>query len=154
MKRNRSKDNIENGFTLIEVIATIIVMGILAAFFIHFMGTALNDSWKAVEVVEGEAKAEGLMERIIAEYVELINGNNPDAALAAIKSLETSYESDPDYGLPVSMQYIVFDTNGDEQPDTAGENRNLKVTVEPPGYNLTTILTQSRTDSNQSSVIY
>jgi prepilin-type N-terminal cleavage/methylation domain-containing protein len=154
MKRNRSKDNIENGFTLIEVIATIIVMGILAAFFIHFMGTALNDSWKAVEVVEGEAKAEGLMERIIAEYVELINGNNPDAALAAIKSLETSYESDPDYGLPVTMQYIVFDTNGDEQPDTAGENRNLKVTVEPPGFNLTTILTQSRTATSDPPVIW
>ena len=52
MKRNRSKYNSENGFTLIEVIATVLVIGILAAFFIHFMGTALNDSWKAVEVVE------------------------------------------------------------------------------------------------------
>ena len=52
MKRNRSKHNSDGGFTLIEVIATIVVMGILAAFFIHFMGTALNDSWKAVEVVE------------------------------------------------------------------------------------------------------
>jgi prepilin-type N-terminal cleavage/methylation domain-containing protein len=154
MKRVQSKHSSENGFTLIEVIATIIVMGILAAFFIHFMGTALNDSWKAVEVVEGEAKAEGLMERIIAEYVELINGNNPDAALATILSLESSYESDPDYGLPVTMQYIVFDTNGDEQPDTAGENRNLKVTVEPPGFNLTTILTQSRTATSDPPVIW
>jgi prepilin-type N-terminal cleavage/methylation domain-containing protein len=153
MKRAKTKHNTDNGFTLIEVIATIIVMGILAAFFIHFMGTALSDSWKAVEVVEGEAKAEGLMEKIIADYVERIN-DNPDTALAIIMGRESSYESDPDYGLPVSMQYIVFDTNGDEQPDTAGENRNLKVTVEPPGYNLTTILTKSRTDSNQSSVIY
>ena len=151
MKRNRSKHNAENGFTLIEVIATIIVMGILAAFFIHFMGTALNDSWKAVEVVEGEAKAEGLMERIIAEYVEQIN-TDPDNALATILNRESSYESDPDYGLPVSMQYIIFDTNGDEQPDTAGENRNLKVTVEPPGFNLTTILTQSRTDPNDQKM--
>ena len=120
MKRNRSKHNADNGFTLIEVIATIVVMGILAAFFIHFMGTALNDSWKAVEVVEGEAKAEGLMEKIIADYVERINDNNPDAALPAIKSLESFYESDPDYGLPVTMQYIVFDASGDEQADTAG----------------------------------
>ena len=73
MKRDRSKHNFENGFTLIEVIATIIVMGILAAFFIHFMGTALNDSWQSVEVVADEARAEGLMERIIADYVEQIN---------------------------------------------------------------------------------
>ena len=153
MKRAKSKHNSENGFTLIEVIATVIVMGILAAFFIHFMGTALNDSWRSVELVADEARAEGLMEKIIADYVERIN-DNPDTALAIIVGRESSYESDPDYGLPVTMQYIVFDTNGDEQPDTAGENRNLKVTVEPPGYNLTTILTQSRTDSNQSSVIY
>jgi len=154
MKPVQSKHSSENGFTLIEVIATIIVMGILAAFFIHFMGTALNDSWRSVEQVENEAIAEGLMERIIGDYVEEIN-DDPDNALATILSRESShYESDPDYGLPVSMQYIIFDTNGDEQPDTAGENRNLKVTVEPPGYNLTTILTKSRTDSNQSSVIY
>jgi len=153
MKRNRSKHNADGGFTLIEVIATIVVMGILAAFFIHFMGTALNDSWKAVAVVEGEAKAEGLMESIIADYVEGIN-DNPDTALAVIVSRESAYESDPDYGLPVTMQYIVFDANGDEQADTAGENRNLKVTVEPPGFNLTTILTQSRTDTNDPPAIY
>jgi len=154
MKRAESKHNSDNGFTLIEVIATIIVMGILAAFFIHFMGTALNDSWKSVEVVEGEAKAEGLMEKIIADYVEEINGNNPDAALAEIKGDESDYENDVDYGMPVTMEYIVFDAGGDEQADTAGENRNLKVTVEPPGYNLTTVLTKSRTDPNQSPVIY
>ena len=153
MKCTNSKNNAESGFTLIEVIATIIVMGILAAFFIHFMGTALNDSWKAVEVVEGEAKAEGLMEKIIADYVEEIN-DNPNNALAEIKGLESDYESDVDYGMPVTMEYIVFDAGGNEQAGTAGENRNLKVTVEPPGYNLTTVLTKSRTDPNQSPVIY
>ena len=154
MKPVQSKHSSENGFTLIEVIATIIVMGILAAFFIHFMGTALNDSWRSVEQVADEARAEGLMERIIGDYVEEIN-DDPDNALATILSRESShYESDPDYGLPVSMQYIIFDTNGDEQADTAGENRNLKVTVEPPGFNLTTILTKSRTDSNQPPVYW
>jgi len=148
MIRSELKHSSANGFTLIEVIATVLVIGILAAFFIHFMGTALNDSWRSVEVVADEARAEGLMEKIIADYVEQIN-NNPANALPIILSRESSYESDPDYGLPVSMQYIIFGTNGDEQADTARENRNLKVTVEPPGFNLTTILTRSRTDSNQ-----
>ena len=152
MKPAKSNHSSENGFTLIEVIATIIVMGILAAFFMHFMGTALNDSYRSLELVADEAKAEGLMEKIIADYVRLINSNNFAAALQTIVNGKTSYENYPDYGLPVTMQYIIFDTNGDEQPDTAGENRNLKVTVEPPGFNLTTILSQSRTDTNQPPV--
>lgn len=151
MKLAKSIHSSENGFTLIEVIATIIVMGILAAFFIHFMGTALNDSWRSVELVADEAKAQGLMEKIIADYVYEIN-NDPDAALTQIANNESSYESDSDYGLPVTMQYIVFNASGDEQPDTAGENRNLKVTVEPPGYSLTAILTKSRTSSSDPPV--
>jgi len=153
MKRAKAKHNSESGFTLIEVIATIVVMGILAAFFIHFMGTALNDSWRSVELVADEAKAEGLMEKIIADYVERINAI-PNTALAVILSRESSYENDGDYGMPVSMQYIVFDASGAEQPDNSGENRNLKVTVEPPGYNLTTVLTRSRTNPNDPPVPY
>ena len=143
----------ENGFTLIEVIATVIAMGILAAFFMHFMGTALEDSWQSVEVVADEAKAEGLMEKIIGDYVDEMNDNHANA-LTTIAGRETSYESDSNYGMPVTMEYIVFDSNGAEQPDTAGENRNLKVTVESPGKNLTTILTQSRANANDPPVIY
>ena len=152
MIRAELNHNSENGFTLIEVIATVIVIGILAAFFIHFMGTALTDSWQSLQQTEDEAKAEGLLERIIAEYVDRMN-NDPANALATILSRESSYESDPDYGLPVTMQYIFFNTSGDEQT-AAGQSRNLKVTVEPPGFNLTTILSKSRTDTSQPSVIW
>jgi len=151
MKPVQSKHSSENGFTLIEVIATIIVMGILAAFFIHFMGTALNDSWRSVQLVADEAKAEGLMEKIIADYVERINDNNPDAALAAIKSLESSYESDPEYGLPVTVEYIIFNAGNEVVVDPTTSN-NLKIVIEAPSRNLTTILTKSRTDSNDSKV--
>jgi prepilin-type N-terminal cleavage/methylation domain-containing protein len=151
MKPAESKHNSESGFTLIEVIATIIVMGILAAFFIHFMGTALNDSWRSLELVADEAKAEGLMEKIIADYVERINDNNPDAALAAIKSLESSYESDPEYGLPVTVEYIIFNAGNEVVVDPTTSN-NLKIVIEAPSRNLTTILTKSRTDSNDSKV--
>jgi len=152
MKRTQSTHNSENGFTLIEIIATVIVMGILAAFFINFMGTALTDSWRSVELVADEARAEGLMEMIIADYVELINGNNPAGALQTILNGESAYESDPDYGMPVTMGYIRFN-NGVEETDTTGKNRNLKITIESPGYQLTTILTESRTDPNDLPVI-
>jgi prepilin-type N-terminal cleavage/methylation domain-containing protein len=49
------------GFTLLEVIVTIIAAGILGAIFIQLMGTALNSSWNAVEIVRDEADAEKVM---------------------------------------------------------------------------------------------
>jgi len=135
----------DDGFTLIEIIATIIVMSILAAFFVHFMGTALNHSWKSVELVAGEAEAEGKIEEIIAYFTSKIN-DNPDTALSIVAS-EFSGEA--------TMKYIVFNpTSGNEETDTSGEDWNLKVTIEAPGNNLTTILTKSRTDSNDPKINY
>ena len=135
----------DDGFTLIEIIATIIVMSILAAFFIHFMGTALSQSWKSVELVADEAEAEGKMEEIIAYYTSKIN-DNPDTALSIVAS---------EFGGAATMKYIVFNTvSDDEETDTSGENRNLKVTVEASGNNLTTILTKNRTDSGDPKVNY
>ena len=45
------------GFTLIEIIVTLVAAGILSIFYFHFMGTAMDFSWKSVELVAGEAKA-------------------------------------------------------------------------------------------------
>ncbi len=145
MKLSYSNIASSKGFTLIEVIATIILVGILSAFFIHFMGTALNQSWKSVELVAGEADAEGKIEEIIAYYTSKIN-DNPDTALSDVAS-EFSGEA--------IMKFIVFNPiTNDEETDNSGENRNLKVTIEAPGNNLTTILTKSRTVSNDPKVSY
>ena len=144
MKRSKSLTASQNGFTLIEVIATIIVMGILAAFFIHFMGTALNDSWRSVELVADEAEAEAMLETIIAFYTSKIN-EDPDNALSVVKS--------SDFGSNVSMKYIIFNA-GNEVVVNPTTSNNLKVVVEAPGHDLTTILTKSRTDSKDPPVNY
>ena len=146
MKPAKLKSACENGFTLVEIIATIIIMGILSAFFIHFMGTALEDSWKSVELVAGEAEAEGKLEEIIAYFTSKIND---DSDLAnALTNVINEFSGD------ATMEYIVFNSSGDEEADSSGENRNLKVTIEAPGNNLTAILTKSRTDSTDPKVGY
>jgi len=146
VKPTYSKNACENGFTLVEIIATIIIMGILAAFFIHFMGTALEDSWKSVELVAGEAEAEGKLEEIIAYFTSKINDDTQlDTALSKVVS---------EFSGVATMEYIVFNSSGDETADISLENRTLKVTIEAPGNNLTTILTQSRTDSADPKVDY
>ena len=148
-----------NGFTLVEIIVTIVAAGILGAIFVHLMGTALNASWNSVEIVRDESNGEGVMERIIADYVADIN-NDPDNALG---NVVTNYNGQTIDGINITTQYIVFDGGGNEVP--AGLSDNLKVVLQAPSqlaaatvirfrYPMTTILTKSRTANNDQIVIY
>ncbi len=144
------------GFTLVEIIVTIVAAGILGAIFANLMGTALNASWNAVEIVRDESNGEGVMERIIADYVADIN-SDPDNALG---NIVTNYNGQTIDGITITTQYIVFDAGGNEVP--SGLRDNLKIVLQAPSqvapairlrYPLTTILTKSRT-TNDQIVIY
>jgi prepilin-type N-terminal cleavage/methylation domain-containing protein len=145
------------GFTLIEIIATIIIMGILSAFFIHFMGTALDNSWKSVELVAGEAEAEGKLEKIIAYYTSKINDDS--LFNDALSSVVEEFRGDDTITM-ICIEFNVSSGAGAEEvikediDECPVGYRNLKVTIKPPGNNLTTILTQSRTDSTDPKVGY
>ncbi len=156
MKYLRSMKIGSKGFTLVEIIVTIVVAGILGAIFVHLMGTALNASWNAVEIVRDESNGEGVMERIIADYVADIN-SDPDNALG---NIVTNYNGQTIDGITITTQYIVFDAGGNEVP--SGLSDNLKIVLQAPSqvapairlrYPLTTILTKSRT-TNDPIVIY
>jgi prepilin-type N-terminal cleavage/methylation domain-containing protein len=132
----------DNGFTLVEVIVTIIAAGILGAIFINFMGTAMSKSTRSIEYVQGEALAEATLERIVADYVYEIN-RDPANALATMKSRGDAAT----YGSNVTMQYITFVVSGttaNENILTSGTSATLKVTVTAEGNDLTTLLTNSR----------
>jgi prepilin-type N-terminal cleavage/methylation domain-containing protein len=144
------------GFTLVEIIVTLVAVGILGAIFINLMGTALNASWTAVEIVRHEAGGEGVMEQIIADYVEEMN-TDPANALATLVTNNTN----GNYGPNATMQYIVFDAAGNEV--AAASSDNLKVIIKASGpaspaitgrHPLTTILTNSRTADNDQIVLY
>jgi prepilin-type N-terminal cleavage/methylation domain-containing protein len=132
------------GFTLIEIIATIMVAGILSALFIQFMGTALMRSGDAVNIVHDEASIEGLMEEIISDYLEQINKDTPASALNTIKT--------KNYGADVTMEYIQFDGDGNEQP--SGSSNYLKVIIHAKGHTLTAVLTKSREKADDPIVRY
>ena len=158
MKRCHSNINSINGFTMIEIIATILIMGILAAFFIHFMGEALDNSWESVYLVSGEAEAEGIMEQILADYVREMN-SNPDTALGTLKSKaeNNDYDGQVLYDgdvIDVTMKYIGFDENGNEITVTSGTSEMLQVTAQAPGNDLTMILTKSRWKSTDPIIDY
>jgi len=136
------------GFTLIEIIATIMMAGILGAIFIQFMGTALMRSGDAVNIVRDEASIEGLMEEIISDYLKEINKDTPENALSIIKAKS--------YGSEVTMEYIQFqcDEEGDCTEQPSGSSNYLKVTIQSTGHTLTAVLTKSRDKSDDPKVKY
>ncbi|MEJ2167603.1 MAG: prepilin-type N-terminal cleavage/methylation domain-containing protein [Deltaproteobacteria bacterium] len=157
MKHLRSMKIDSKGFTLVEIIVTIVAAGILGAIFVNLMGTALNSSWNAVEIVRDESNGEGVLERIIADYVADIN-SDPDNALG---NVVTNYNGQTIDGITITTQYIVFDAGGNEVASALSDN--LKVVLQTPvqlapairfRYPLTTILTKSRTAGNDQIVIY
>lgn len=158
MKVLKSMKNGAKGFTLVEIIVTIVAAGILGVIFVQFMGTALNASWNAVEIARDESGGEGVMEQIIADYVFEMN-SDPGNALGTL----VANNNDPikKYGENVTMGYIEFDTNGNEV-DKGVATDNLKVVYQASGqvlpaitgrYSMTTILTNSRAD-NDAFVLY
>ncbi len=145
------------GFTLVEIIATIIAAGILGVIFANFMGTALTSSYNAVEIARDEAGAEALMEQIVAEYVADINSD----PATTLNNLVTTYNGQTINGIDITTQYIEF-IAGNENILSSGTSDNLKVVLQASGlgapaisgrYSLTTIFTNSR-NTDDPIVIY
>jgi prepilin-type N-terminal cleavage/methylation domain-containing protein len=149
MKDAILRGNSDGGFTLVEVILTLVVAAIMSVFFIHFMGAASSFSWKSVEIVTGDAETEGKMEEIIAYYTSKIN-DDPDTALTAVVS---TYNGQSTNDILVTTQYIGFDAGGSEIDPPTSVTFVLKVTAKGPANELVTILTDSR-DSGDPAARY
>jgi prepilin-type N-terminal cleavage/methylation domain-containing protein len=139
MKQGRSISDCPKGFTLVEIIVTLVAAGILGAIFIHFMGTALDSSWNSVAIVRGEGNGEGIMEQIVADYVERMN-TDPDNALSQIVAAWNG-QSFADGEVAVTTEYIQFDAGGDEVAPPPVSSNTLKVTIVATGNNMVAILT-------------
>ncbi len=143
---NRRPDAIANaGFTLIEIIVTIMVAAVLAAVMVQFMGTAMTRSGDPAAAVRAEAETGTEMEEIVSDYVKWIN-SNPSGALALIQA---TYGSASD----VTTSYITFDAAGQEVLEASATD-TLKVTVQGNGYALTALLSNSRVKSSDPASEY
>ena len=149
MKDAILRGNSAGGFTLVEVILTLVAAAIMSVFFIHFMGAASGFSWKSVEIVTSDAETEGKMEEIIAYYTSKIN-DDPGTALAAVV---TNYNGQSTNDILVTTQYIGFNAGGDELDPPPAASYVLKVTAKGSANDLVTILTDSR-NSGDPAVRY
>ena len=149
MKDTRLRGNSSGGFTLVEVIVTLMAAGIMSVFFINFLGAALDFSWKSVEIVTSDAETQGKMEEIIAYYTSKIN-DDPDSALSIVVS---NYNGQSTNDILVTTQYMGFDSSGNEMDPAPSLSYVLKVTAKGHANKLVTILTYSR-DSDDPAVRY
>jgi prepilin-type N-terminal cleavage/methylation domain-containing protein len=144
MRISRKSRTPQAGFTLIEVIVSIVVGAIVGVILLTYMGTQLTHSGDPVNIARAEGAAEMWMERIISDYVQEMNTPaSYSAALANIMARD--YTADP-YFMPASVTltrtYVTYNGAGDEVAAAGGTN--LKVTIQAGGYSLTSILTAER----------
>ncbi|SDU10333.1 type II secretion system protein [Desulfobacula phenolica] len=139
MKTNDLYSIRQMGFTLVEVIITLLMSAILGTILVQLGGTALTKSGSTVITVMDEVAGQKLMEEVVADYVREIN-TDPDNALNS--TMNNNYGT----GNQVVKQYVTF-TGGVISPQGTPGN-TLMVTVSSGGHKLTTLFAKTRTASS------
>lgn len=76
------KNNLEYGFTLIEIIITLVVIGIVAAMMAAYFGTSITQSSAPVSRLKAVEKLNAIMEKITADYNNAIATWSPNTTYA------------------------------------------------------------------------
>ena len=146
---NRMKKN--GGFTLIEVIVTLIVAAILGTMLVTFMGSTLTGSVQPVLRVQQANTTGQVMENITADYNKLNSddiGNSTTVALSTLKGNVLAGSTDASrYGAIYTIiynDYVLLNSNGTTPPiaDGTGDNRTLRVSIRQGSQTLTTLFTK------------
>lgn len=142
------------GFTLIEVIVTLIVASILGTILVSFMGSTLIGSVQPLLSVQQDSNAIGTMENIITNFNKLNSDDNTNVTSIALPTLKTRIDNGnvightPYYGAYtiVHNDYVILNSNGTTAPiaDTTGNNRTLRVSITQGSQTLTTLFTKAK----------
>lgn len=112
MIHSLQKKSMSRGFTLIEVIVVIVIAAVLAALLVVFMGTAFTRSADPVIQTQNLASAEGVMERISADYMAYLNTGTP--SWATFKGANATATSYPNWNGTKEMLEVTV-TSGDHK---------------------------------------
>ena len=113
----------QKGFTLLEVIVTIIVAAIMGTMRVQFMGASIIKSAKPITLVQKVFSLNEVMQKITADHKKLLTEDNTPLA-----TLKTNIENN-NYGTySYQTGYIRF-TGGNEVVDGTGANKVLKAKI-------------------------
>jgi prepilin-type N-terminal cleavage/methylation domain-containing protein len=120
----------QKGFTLVEVILTILVASILGLIFVQFMGTSMTGSVEPVIRVQNAFTIEQVMEKMTADYKKLMAESTTQLPTFKTHVQGGNNEvNDPYFGPHTVMynNYITFNESGVEVSESG--DSILKVTI-------------------------
>ena len=129
----------QRGFTLLEVIVTIIVAAVMGVILVQFMGTAMLRSGEPVVRVQDVSTLRHVLDNMTSDYKYLA------ATQANFLSTFKTRVDTPNYygtGYTATTRYIEFDGSGNEIQDTSAPYNLLKVTVTRGNQSLSTVFSQ------------
>lgn len=123
----------QEGFTLIEVILSIILMGIVGALLVSYLGTSFVRSAEPLQDLDENYEMVQMVENINADYRSQMEAGtfNPDTFRANL----TGYVIG---GAQVTGNYVSFNNTSEIAHD--GSKRFLKITVTQNNKRIVTIL--------------
>lgn len=126
------------GFSLLEVIVTLVVAAILAAMLVRLLGSGLLNSAEPLIRTQDLLSIEKVVETITADYKKLMAANSA----TALSQLKTDIDAG-NYGaaFTFSTKYIAFTPGNVEKPGAEGDTI-LKVSVSRSNHKLVAIFTR------------
>ncbi|MCK9230939.1 MAG: type II secretion system GspH family protein [Syntrophales bacterium] len=150
MKRKKSGKSI-GGFTLIEVIVSLVLVAILGTLLFTILGSSLSQSAQNLIAVRTTYDVSTVVENMTSHYKELValydeSGPTPLAALSsAIGNEGSSYNNDYGKYKVVGKGYVTFACTPEKNcSGTPGGSSLLKVTIADPTekFRITTLYAQ------------
>jgi prepilin-type N-terminal cleavage/methylation domain-containing protein len=137
ISERRAKDR---GFSLIEIIVSLVVLGIMGAMLVTFMTSSVVQSANPVIQAMGGSYLNRIMETITADYKYLMATNaTPINALRTKINTYTNYSSYP-YDIVENHRISFAGDPPTEQQD--GSGKTLKVTIGYQGLTLTALFSE------------
>ncbi|KPJ76748.1 MAG: hypothetical protein AMJ54_10435 [Deltaproteobacteria bacterium SG8_13] len=120
------------GFTILEVVVTLIVASILGGILMEFMGTNVQKSYEPVFMAQNSLGANQIIEKMNSDYKrQLLLSPTPLQDFRTHVINGNISTNDPYFGdYSVATNWIRFNAStGDEEPDPSPDPNVLKVTV-------------------------
>lgn len=140
---NAYKYNNQRGFTLIEIIVTIVLAAFMGSMLVQYMSTSLMSSTEPIVKIQDSYSLNQVLESMTADYKKLLLTDGvPLTIFKGNVEIGNNAVNDPYYGdYSIETEYIIF-SGGTETPDTSGGDTILKVTITNNDQSLTALFTK------------